>query len=141
MKEASSAAIELRGLQFTADIGTYGPDDTRPDFHLLDLTLGIAVDRVIIARDGMAQVFDYDPLIMEIERLAADGHYETQEWLITRIASACAACPAVQRMEINLRKSSVRSGRGSLGVRLVLDEQATDALRPGRTAHAIPAGY
>jgi dihydroneopterin aldolase len=53
-----------------------------------DLSLGLALDRVLIAQDGMAYVFDYDPLIVEIDRLAADGHYETQERLMTRIASA-----------------------------------------------------
>ena len=133
MKEVSSAAIELRDLQLKADIGTYGPNDSRPDLHLLDLTLGIAVDRVVISEDGMAHVFDYDPLVMEIDRLAADGHYETQERLITRIASACAAHPAIHRMEISLRKSPVRLGSGSLGVRLTLDEISTDALRPNPT--------
>ena len=104
MKQASSAVIELRDLQLKTDIGTYGPDDTRPDVHLLDLTLGISVNQVLISQDGMAHVFDYDPLIAEIERLAADGHYETQERLMTRIASACAAHPAIQRIEICLKK-------------------------------------
>lgn len=130
MRQDSSAVIELRDLQLKTDIGTYGPKDIRPDFHLLDLILGIAVDQVVISQDGMAYVFDYDPLIMEIELLAADGHYETQERLITRIASACAAHPAIQRIEVCLKKSPVRSGSGSLGVRLLLDEIATDALRP-----------
>jgi len=133
MKQASSAVIELRDLQLKTDIGTYGPDDTRPDVHLLDLTLGISVNQVVISQDGMAHVFDYDPLITEIDRLAADGHYETQERLITRIASACAAHPAIQRIEIYLKKSPVRSGSGSLGVRLTLDEIATEALRPDQT--------
>lgn len=130
MKQVSTALIELRDLQLKTDIGTYGPDDTRPDAHVLDLTLGIAVDQVIIAHDDMSQVFDYDPLIVEIDRLAADGHYETQERLITRIASACAAYPVIQHIEISLRKSPVRSGSGSLGVRLTLDAIATNALRP-----------
>ncbi|WP_396431096.1 dihydroneopterin aldolase [Limnohabitans sp.] len=129
MKQVSSAVIELRDLQLKTDIGTYGPNDTRPDVHILDLTLGISVNQVVIAHDGMAHVFDYDPLIVEIDRLAADGHYETQERLITRIASACAAHPAIQRMEIHLKKSPVRSGSGSLGVGLTLDEAATNALR------------
>lgn len=133
MKQASSAVIELRDLQLKTDIGTYGPDDTRPDVHLLDLTLGISVNQVVISQDGMAYVFDYDPLITEIDRLAADGHYETQERLMTRIASACAAHPAIQRIEICLKKSPVRSGSGSLGVRLTLDEIATDALRSDQT--------
>ena len=133
MKPVSSAVIELRDLQLKTDIGTYGPHDTRPDTHLLDLTLGIAVDQVMIIQDGMAHVFDYDPLITEIDRLAADGHYETQERLITRIAVACAAHPAIKRMEISLKKSPVRSGNGSLGIRLTLDEIATEKLRPVQT--------
>lgn len=138
MKQTSSAVIELRDLQLKTDIGTYGPDDTRPDVHLLDLTLGISVNQVLISQDGMAHVFDYDPLIAEIDRLAADGHYETQERLMTRIASACAAHPAIQRIEICLKKSPVRSGSGSLGVRLTLDEIATDGLRPDQTKVTLP---
>ena len=130
MKPGSTAVIELRDLHLKTDIGTYGPHDTPPEVHLLDLTLGVDVNQVLIARDGMAHVFDYDPLIVEIDRLAADGHYETQERLMTRIASACAAYPAVKWMEISLKKSPVRSGSGSLGVRLTLDEAATGALRP-----------
>jgi len=130
MKPVSAAVIELRDLQLTTDIGSYGPGDTLPDQHLLDLTLGVSVSQVLIAEDGMAHVFDYDPLMVEIDRLAADGHYKTQERLMTRIASACAAHPAIQWMEIGLRKSPVRSGSGSLGVRLTLDAIATDALRP-----------
>ena len=130
MNQASSAVIELRDLQLKTDIGTYGPNDTKPDVHLLDLTLGISVNQVVISQDDMAHVFDYDPLIKEIDRLAADGHYETQERLMTRIASECAAHLAVQRIEICLKKSPVRLGTGSLGVRLTLDEIATDALRP-----------
>ena len=133
MKQGSSAVIELRDLQLQTDIGTYGPNDTRPDFHLLDLTLGISVNQVVISQDGMAHVFDYDPLITEIDRLSADGHYETQERLMTRIASACAAHLAVKRIEICLKKSPVRSGSGSLGVRLTLDEVSTEALRSDQT--------
>jgi hypothetical protein len=41
MKTANSAVIELRDLHLRTDIGTYSPEDTRPDFHILDLTLGI----------------------------------------------------------------------------------------------------
>lgn len=130
MNKASLATVELRDLYLKTDIGTYGPNDTRPDVHILDLTLGISVNQVVIAQDGMAHVFDYDPLITEIDRLAADGQYETQERLMTRIAGACAAYPAIQRIEICLKKSPVRSGSGSLGVRLTLDEIATDKLRP-----------
>ncbi len=129
MKLINSAVIELRDLHLKTDIGTYGPLDTRPDVHILDLTLGISVDQVLIAQDGMAQVFDYDPLILEIDRLAVDGHYETQERLINRIANACAAHRCIKHMTISLKKSPVRAGSGSLGVCLTLDEITTEVLR------------
>ena len=119
-----SSTIELRDLRIETDIGTYGPDDTVPDHHWLDLTLEIRPERVLIDTDGMDRVFDYDPLVVEIDRLAADGHYETQERLMTRIVQACAACPEVIGLEIGLRKTPVRQGSGSLGVRLRLDAAA-----------------
>jgi hypothetical protein len=72
MKPVNSAVIELRDLQLRTDIGTYGPLDTRPDIHLLDLTLGIGI------------------------------------------------C---------LRKAPVRRGSGVLGVRLPLNQAATQDLR------------
>ncbi len=115
------STIELRDLQIDTDIGTYGPDDCVPDHHWLDLTLQIRPDQVLIDADGMDRVFDYDPLVVEIDRLAADGHYETQERLMTRIVQACAAYPDVIALEIGLRKTPVRKGTGSLGVRLRLD--------------------
>lgn len=118
------STIELRDLRIEADIGTYGPHDTVPDHHWLDLTLVIRSEQVLIDTDGMDRVFDYDPLVVEIDRLAADGHYETQERLMTRIVQACAACPEVMGLEIGLRKTPVRQGSGSLGVRLLLDAAA-----------------
>ena len=77
----------------------------------------------------MAHVFDYDPLISQIDALARDGHYETQERLITLIAEACAAYPAIKALDICLRKRPVLSGSGTLGVRLVLDEENLAMLR------------
>ena len=137
MKLINSAVIELRDLHLKTEIGTYGPLDTRPDLHILDLTLGISVDKVLIAQDRMAQVFDYDPLILEIDRLAADGRYETQERLITRIASACATHRCIKHRTISLRKSPVRAGSGSLGVCLTLDEITTETLR----TKGMPIGF
>lgn len=129
-----STTIELRDLRIETDIGTYGPDDTVPDHHWLDLTLEIRPERVLIDTDGMDRVFDYDPLVVEIDRLAADGHYETQERLMTRIVQACAACPDVIGLEIGLRKTPVRQGSGSLGVRLRMDAAA---LAPWREPAAV----
>ena len=67
------STIELKDLQITTDIGTYGPDDVVPDTHILDLRLTIDPKLVLIDDGGMDRVFDYDPLITEIDRLGRDG--------------------------------------------------------------------
>jgi dihydroneopterin aldolase len=120
----------LKDLKIAARIGTYGPDDVVPEAHLLDLTLTIPSDLVLIAQDGMTHVFDYDPLIRQIDALARERHYETQERLMTRIAYACAAYPEIKALDICLRKRPVLAGSGSLGVRLILDAEALSAQRP-----------
>ena len=84
------STIELTDLKLNTDIGTYGAGDVVPSAHLLDLTLSIDPALVLIETDGMAHIFDYDPLIDEIDRLARDGYHETQERLITR--HCCRVC-------------------------------------------------
>ena len=123
------ALVELRDLCIEAQIGTYGPTDVVPDTHLLDLTLIIAPALVQITADDMGLVFDYDPLIEQIERVATADHYETQEYLMTRIAQICATYPEISGLDICLRKRPVRRGTGSLGVRLVLGAEDLVALR------------
>ena len=121
--------VELKDLQIAVHLGTYGPDDVMPDAHLLDLTLTIAQDLVMVPRDEMALVFDYDPLIRQIDALACANHYETQERLVTLIVQACIEYPQIEALDIALRKRPVLSGTGSLGVRLILDEIEMAALR------------
>ena len=72
------ATIKLIDLILPTKIGTYGPGDTMPEAHVLDLTLSIDTSMVLIESDGMAHVFDYDPLIAELDRLASDCHYDIQ---------------------------------------------------------------
>ena len=125
----SLASIELRDLKLQTQIGTYGPGAIIPKQHLLDLTLWIDATLVLISQDIMENVFDYDPLVIEIDRLAADCHYETQERLITRIVEACASYPEIKAMDISLRKLPVRAGSGSLGVRLSVDSLTLNNFR------------
>jgi dihydroneopterin aldolase len=125
----SKASIELRDLKLQIQIGTYGPGAIVPKQHFLDLTLWIDTKLVLISQDVMENVFDYDPLVIEIDRLAADRHYETQERLITRIIEACARYPEIESIEISLRKLPVRSGSGSLGVRLSIDSTTLETIR------------
>ena len=123
----SQAFIELRGIEIDTKIGSYGPGAVRPKEHLLDLTLGIDPKLVLIDEDSMHKVFDYDPLVVEIQRLAGDQHYETQERLMTRIVSACAYYTEIVSLEICLRKTPVLNDSGSLGVRLYLDHATLQA--------------
>ena len=124
-----NACIELRDLKLQTQIGTYGPGAIIPKQHLLDLTLWIDSKWVLISKDLMEHVFDYDPLIIEINRLAGDGHYETQERLMSRIVQACANYREIESLEIYLRKSPVSAGSGSLGVRLSIDNTTLSDLR------------
>lgn len=123
------STVELKNLEIPVEIGTYGPDDTVPDSHLLDLTLTVDPALVLIDADGMDHVFDYDPLIAKILRLSRDGPYATQERLMTRIVHACARHPQIEAAEVFLRKTPVAMGTGALGLRLSVDRAHLDGLR------------
>jgi dihydroneopterin aldolase len=125
----TTSCIELKDFQLQTQIGTYGPEDITPKQHLLDLTLWIDPQLVLIAKDGMEYVFDYDPLVLEIERLAKDGYYETQERLMTRIVEACAKYSEIQSLEMGLRKLPIRNKSSSLGVRLIVDQATLSNIR------------
>ena len=125
----ATARIDLTDLVLPTRIGTYGPDDAEPEAHVLDLSLGIDPALVLVADDNMGHVFDYDPLVAEIDRLARDTHYATQEWLMTRLARACAAHPEITWLEIALRKHPAPAGSGALGVRLRLGVEDLARLR------------
>ena len=123
------AFVELQNLKINTQIGSYGPNDTIPEDHLLDLRLRINHDLVLIHNDEMSHVFDYDPLITEINRLAMDRHYETQERLVTRIVQACVTYSQIKAIDIKLRKFPVQGKTGSLGISLNLDQEAVAKLR------------
>ena len=129
MHMTPQASIELKGLTLSTNIGTYQEGDVVPDEHVLNLILWIDAGLVLIEEDGMEYVFDYDPLVLEINRLASDCHYETQERLISRIVQACSVYSEITSLEISLRKSPVHNGSGSLGVRLQIDEATLNHLR------------
>ena len=125
----TNAFVELFDLELVTEIGTYGSSDIQPDVHLLNLILEIDTEQVLVSSDEMKHVFDYDPLIKEIDRLAGLKKYETQEFLMTRIAVACATYSEIRAIGISLRKAPVRNGNRTLGIRLTLDEAATNELR------------
>ena len=93
------------------------------------MTLTIASDLVLVSTDEMARVFDYDPLIADILRIAASQKFETQEFLITLIAKACARHSEISAITLCLRKTPVMAESGSLGVRLTVTEADLATLR------------
>ncbi|MDE8348526.1 MAG: dihydroneopterin aldolase [Acidocella sp.] len=114
------AKVELRGLHIAASIGTYQPHDVVPEAHILDLTLIITPELVHIAADDMASVFDYDPLIAQIDVISRSQKFETQEYLVSLFIQACSNYHQIIALEISLRKQPVLAGTGSLGISLSL---------------------
>ena len=121
--------IELKDLELTANIGTYQAGEVVPSAHVLDLCLTINPRYVFIEEDLMERVFDYDPLIAKITKTASNEHYETQERLITKIASLCAGNEEVIAADIYLRKFPISPKSGTLGVRLKLGRDDLQALK------------
>ena len=123
------STIELFDFELDVVIGTYKDDEIVPNKHILDLTLSIDPSLVIIEKDTMDEVFDYDPLIKCINTLAKEAHYETQEMLITLIVKECSNYNAIKGLDLFLRKSPVSRSTGKLGVRVILDEKDLSKLR------------
>ena len=123
------STVELTELEIDCDIGTYCSNDIVPSWHMLDLKLSINPELMLIETDNMMHVFDYDPLIAEIIQLAGDGHYETQERLLTRIVAACANQDQVISIEAYLRKGPVTNKGGTLGIRLKVDAEHISHIR------------
>ena len=124
------AQIVLRDLHLPCRIGHYPAGTVAPDLHLLDLVLTVSADHVLVPADDMAGVFDYDPLLADIAQIAGAAHYDTQEYLLTRIVQACAADTRITALEAQLHKSPVMDG--SAGVRLSLGADALAKMRAER---------
>ena len=126
------AQIELTNLDLDIAIGSYTDGDVVPDKHILDLNLSIDPALVLIDEDQMERVFDYDPLIQEIQLMSREMHYETQERFITRIVDECVKYNEIKSVEVFLRKSPVFGSSGELGVRLKIGEPDLTNLRTVR---------
>ncbi len=126
------ANIELTNLVLNIQIGSYTESDVVPDKHILDVVLSIDPELVLIDDDKMNRVFDYDPLIRAIQRMAAEMHYDTQERFITRIVDMCAKEKEIMDVEIFLRKFPVYGSSGELGVRLKMNELDLKAFKSGK---------
>lgn len=118
------AFIELQAIKIDTKIGTYALGAAQHKEHLLSLALCIDPKLALIEEDLMQNVVNYHPLSIEIQRLAAEQHYETRERRTTRIVKACAEYAEIISLEITLRKQPVLNDSGALGVRLCMDRAA-----------------
>ena len=123
------AQVELTDLDLNIEIGTYTDSDVVPDRHTIDLTLEIEPSLVLIDKDQMDRVFDYDPLISKIQNLTGGRRYETQERFITLVVEECAKFREIESVQILLRKSPVSRSSGELGVRLRINGPDLKKLR------------
>ena len=119
--------INIRDLHLPCMIGHYALGTPVPNVHVLDLTLTIARDLLHIETDDMALVFDYDPLLIQINQMAGAQHYATQEYLLTKIVMACAHYPQIKAVDAQLRKGPVQGG--SIGVQIIVAEAELAAIR------------
>ena len=119
--------INIRDLHLPCTIGHYALGTTVPRTHVLDLTLTIAPELLQIETDDMALVFDYDPLLGQINQIAGAQHYVTQEYLLTQIVMACANYPQIMAVDAQLRKGPVQGG--SIGVQMILSEAELASMR------------
>ncbi|MGY6548713.1 MAG: dihydroneopterin aldolase [Roseinatronobacter sp.] len=133
-----TATVELRDLVLDTVI-CYGPADGLAQAHLLDLTLHLSQDLVLVAEDSMAHVFDYDPLVARIDAMSRGRQFATQEFLMTQVVAACLQEPQITAVEVALRKRPVLDGTGTLGLRLMLSEAACTELRAGLARDAVAA--
>jgi dihydroneopterin aldolase len=123
------STIELFDFELDVDIGTYKDDEIAPEKHILNLTLSIEPSLIIIEKDKMDDVFDYDPLIKGINTLAREVYYETQERLITLLVKECSTYNEIKGLDLFLHKSPVSNSSGKIGVRITLDEKDLNKLR------------
>ena len=134
------STIELKQLVIDCSLGDYGPKEVKPSAHILDLILTINPKLVFIDTDIMDRVFNYDPLIAEIDRLSKEQHYVTQEWLMTRIVYTCATYVAIHAVELFLSKRPVLHESGQLGVRLKINPKKLKKIRRSLNTQNSQAG-
>ncbi|MEO1689092.1 MAG: dihydroneopterin aldolase [Pseudomonadota bacterium] len=129
----AETTIELIDLQVDLMPGPNGgrsaPGEAGPQRNLLDMTLRIDPSMVLIPDDSMDRVFDYDPVVAELRRIAAAEIYQTHERMLTLMAEALAVWPQIGSAMLFLRKPADPDRGGALGLRLTLDAPALAALR------------
>ena len=126
------ANIERTNRVLNIQMAASPESDVVPDKHILDIVLSIDPELVLIDDDKMNRVFDYDPVIREIQRMAAEMHYETQERFITGIVDMCAKEEEIMDVDVFLRKFPVCGSSGELGVRLKINELDLKAFKSGK---------
>ena len=120
--------IELKNLPLDAKIGEQDHENTQYR-HYLDLKFSIETGYVLLKSDHMQKVYDYDPLVANIKKLASSVNFQTQEYLTNCILNLCLEEKKIMDLEIFLYKKSATGSLGSLGVRLLISSTEMSSLR------------
>lgn len=127
------STIELTDVPVKAQICVAVLGESDPYEHALDLTLVVNPSLVLVQKDGMRHVFDYDPLLEKIHAVSQNKQFDTQEYLASLIVQCCAQFEQIEAVEICLKKyrPDGAGGKicGTIGVRLVVTGDDLAALR------------
>jgi dihydroneopterin aldolase len=98
MSEAFS--IFVRGLSVDAEIGIYPHERGRTQPLILDVELSLTPGRV----EHIAETVNYETVVEEARRIAADGHMNLVETFADRLARALLADERVLKVRVRVEK-------------------------------------
>jgi len=106
----------LTDYQIHVDIGIHDFEIGNKQPMLLDITL--EVDDAIAETDDISKTVDYDFLRKEISALVESTRFNLQETLAKQVLVICKQDHRVRKAKVYLRKTSVYSDAGSIGVEI-----------------------
>lgn len=110
--------VFLERLSLRSVIGVHKWERAFAQHLALDLALSVDT-RAAAASDALDDAVDYAALSEQLVQIAAGADCQLIETLAARLADAVLANPAVQRVELVLRKPGALPGARSVGVKLV----------------------
>ena len=91
---AYQSSVKLRGLSLNCDIGSYGINEVVPNKHRLDMEL-LVENLILVDHYKMDNVFDYDPLVEEINQISLWQIYARKpDYFILK------ACPKYHQVKV-----------------------------------------
>lgn len=109
--------VLVRGLELPARVGVYRHEEGRQQRIRVDLALAVADEPP--SGDKLSEVVDYDPAIVAVRALVAQGHIRLIETLAEQIATACLADARVKEARVRIEKLDAHSDAEAVGIEIV----------------------